>query len=182
MSFDGQALVTLALDAGFTHAAVADAAALSPQQEVRDMCIANTCRRYDTCWAGPPACGTLEECTARLRRYDTVLMVQTVGQLEDSLDFDGMRETRQRFEATLQALLPQMRERYPDVLPLGAGCCTICDPCAYPDAPCRFPEKAITSMEAYGLWVSRSCTDCGLQYNYGPNTLAFTGCFLFHRA
>ena len=177
-----QALVELALGAGFTHAAVADAGILNPRQEVRDMCIANTCRRYNSCWAGPPACGTPEECMERLRRYDTVLLVQNVGQLEDSLDFEGIQETRQHFEDALRALLPQMRERYPDVLPLGAGCCSLCKDCTYPDAPCRFPEKAIASMEAYGLLVNEVCTDGGLKYNYGPNTLAFTGCFLFHRA
>ena len=33
-------------------------------------------------------------------------------------------------------------------------------------------------MEAYGLMVNQVCLDNGLHYNYGPNTIAYTGCFL----
>ena len=42
-----------------------------------------------------------------------------------------------------------LRERWPGMLPIGAGCCTKCKTCTYPDAPCRFPEQAFSSMEAY---------------------------------
>ena len=116
-----------------------------------------------------------------MAQYRTVLMVQVVGQLEDSLDIETMQELQQQQKEAFQKLLPQMRARFPEVLPLGAGCCTVCKECTYPDAPCRFPDKALSSMEAYGLLVSQACTDCGLRYNYGPNTMAYTGCFLFGR-
>ena len=176
-----QELMDLALAAGFTHASVADAAALKPLQEVRDMCAVNSCHKYDSCWSCPPACGDLETCAAKMAQYRTVLMVQVVGQLEDSLDIETMQELQQQQKEAFQKLLPQMRARFPEVLPLGAGCCTVCKECTYPDAPCRFPDKALSSMEAYGLLVSQACTDCGLRYNYGPNTMAYTGCFLFGR-
>ncbi|MDE8682148.1 DUF2284 domain-containing protein [Blautia schinkii] len=51
-----------------------------------------------------------------------------------------------------------MMEEFPDMLMLGAGGCRICGHCAYPK-PCRFPEKAISSMEAYGLFVTQVCRD-----------------------
>ena len=175
-----ETLKALALEAGFTHAAVADAAILKPLPEVREMCAANTCRRYGACWSCPPACGTLEECRARMAPYSTVLVVQVVGQLEDSWDIEGMHDTEARQKEAFSRLLPQMQKRYPALLPLNAGCCTVCKQCTCPDAPCRFPEKAISSMEAYGLLVNQVCTDSGLQYNYGPNTMAYTGCFLFN--
>ena len=35
-----------------------------------------------------------------------------------------------------------------------------------------------SSMEAYGLWVSKVCELSGIPYNYGPNTIAYTSCFL----
>lgn len=174
-----ETLKALALEAGFTHAAVADAAILKPLPEVREMCAANTCRRYGACWSCPPACGTLEECRAKMVPYSSVLVVQMVGQLEDSWDIEGMHETEAQQKEAFSRLLPQMRERYPALLPLNAGCCTVCKQCTCPDAPCRFPDKAISSMEAYGLLVNQVCTDSGLQYNYGPNTIAYTGCFLF---
>jgi hypothetical protein len=33
-------------------------------------------------------------------------------------------------------------------------------------------------MEAYGLLVTQICTDNGMKYYYGPDTLAYTSCFL----
>lgn len=174
-----QTLIDLALAAGFTHAAVADASIMKALPEVRDMCAVNTCHRYGACWSCPPACGTLDECRDKISHYSTALVVQVVGQLEDSWDIEGMHEIEVQQKAAFARLLPQMRERFADLLPLGTGSCTVCKTCSYPDSPCRFPEKALSSMEAYGLLVNQVCTDSGLKYNYGPNTMAYTGCFLF---
>ena len=68
----------------------------------------------------------------------------------------------------------------PDCLPMGAGGCNICRKCSYPDEPCRFPDKAFTSMEAYGLYVAAECKKAGLEYNYGPNTLTYSSCILYN--
>ena len=64
-------------------------------------------------------------------------------------------------------------------LPLSSGGCHICQKCTYPDAPCRFPEKAFPSMEACGLVVNDVCKASGVPYNYGPRTMTFTGCVLY---
>ena len=64
------------------------------------------------------------------------------------------------------------------MLALGAGCCTQCAVCSYPDSPCRFPEKMVSSMEAYGMLVLEVCQKNGMAYYYGPNTIAYTSCFL----
>lgn len=65
-----------------------------------------------------------------------------------------------------------------EILALGAGCCTQCAKCTYPDEPCRFPEKMVSSMEAYGMLVIEICQKNGLTYYYGPDKMAYTGCFL----
>ena len=75
-------------------------------------------------------------------------------------------------------LVKELRKIYPNCLPMSAGTCTICSPCACPDAPCRFPDLAIPSMEAYGLWVSKVCEDSGSKYYYGPQTITYTSCIL----
>ena len=63
-------------------------------------------------------------------------------------------------------------------LVLGAGGCRICPQCAYPD-PCRFPDKAMSSMEASGLFVTRVFKDNGVPYYYGPKTITYTACVLY---
>ena len=67
---------------------------------------------------------------------------------------------------------------HPDCLALTAGACTLCARCTCPTRPCRYPSKRLTSMEAYGLWVSDICQKSGLAYNYGPQTLTYTSCVL----
>ena len=51
-----EALKELAFNSGFSH--------------VRDACAVNKYRAYGTNWSCPPACGTLEECEARIRRFN----------------------------------------------------------------------------------------------------------------
>ena len=64
-------------------------------------------------------------------------------------------------------------------LPLSAGACTVCRRCTCPDRPCRFPNKRMSSMEAYGLLVGDVCLRSGLSYNYGPRTMTYTSCLLY---
>ena len=66
-----------------------------------------------------------------------------------------------------------------EALAAGAGCCTVCKECTYPDAPCRFPEQKMSSMEALGMLVLEVCKANDMRYFYGENTIAYTSCFLF---
>jgi predicted metal-binding protein len=61
---------------------------------------------------------------------------------------------------------------------MGMGACTRCGQCTYPDQPCRFPELAYPSMEAYGLVVSEVCKRNGAPYYNGPDTVTFSSCML----
>ena len=67
-----------------------------------------------------------------------------------------------------------MREMYPDMMGMGTGTCTRCKTCTYPDAPCRFPDELVSSMEACGLVVSEVCTANGVPYNHGKDTICST--------
>lgn len=169
-----ESLLSLAHEAGFEQAAMLDIATLSLKQEVRDMCADNTCGQYGKRWSCPPGCGTLEECRAALAQYTHGILVQTVGEIEDSFDFEAMQE----IETLHKERFARMRDALPQALALGAGCCTVCQACTCPDAPCRFPEKQISSMEAYGLLVVEVCQANGLAYFYGSDKIAYTGCFL----
>jgi len=51
-------------------------------------------------------------------------------------------------------------------LKLTAGECSVCDVCAVvEDEPCRFPDKAISSLEAYCMNVSTLAELCHIKYN-----------------
>ncbi len=170
--------IELAKRCGFTEAAPLNVAALTPMKAVRDACAEDKCRAYGRNWTCPPACGTLEECAARLRGYDRGLLLQTVGKLEKQIDTKAYRRLETEHAASLRKFAEELRGEYPDALCLGAGGCRVCEACAYPE-PCRFPEKAMSSMEAYGLFVTQVCRDSGLPYYYGPKTIAYSACVLF---
>lgn len=171
-------LLKAAAEAGFEYYAILDIKTVHLLPEVRQMCQANTCGMYGKNWSCPPGCGTLEECEDRVSRFKTGIIVQTVGKVEDSFDIDGMMETQDTHKKRLVNLLNLLKIGYKEVLPLGAGACTICKKCTYPDEPCRFPDKTFSSMESYGILVSQICQDNKISYYYGPGTISYTGCFL----
>lgn len=173
-----QPWIDAALAAGFTAAAPLDCKTITLKPEVRAMCAVNNCGKYGTNWSCPPGCGELSECTARINGYQNGIIVQTMGTLEDALDYEGMMAIAAQHAKAFQEFLPVLRKAFPEMLPIGTGACSRCESCTYPDAPCRFPEGAISPMEAYGMVVSDICQANGLPYYYGKNTLAYTGCYL----
>jgi len=171
-------LIKLALDCGFTESARMDAAKLVFRDEVREMCAADKCHLYGRSWRCPPACGTLDEMRESVKKYSRGLLMQTVWELEDSFDFEGMGEAARVHNENFERFIKAVKAQYPGALFMGAGGCMRCAKCTYPDEPCRFPDDATSSMEACGLLVSQVCVDNGVKYNYGANRLAYTACAL----
>ena len=169
-----------AIALGFTNAVPLEPATLQPRQDVRDMCASDKCRAYGKNWTCPPHCGTLHRCEAELHSFSHGILLQTVGKLEKAIDTKAYRRTERQHLQQFHALAEALRKRDPAALCLGSGGCRICTECAYP-APCRFPEKACSSMEGYGLFVTQVCRDNGCQYHYGEKTVTNTACILISR-
>ena len=165
-------------EAGFSAWADLDVSTIELKPEVRDMCAVNSCGQYGRRWSCPPGCGTLEECAQQLKGFSRGILVQTFGDIEDGFDFEAMMEIEADHKAHVARMHEALRASGSRILALGAGCCTICAQCTYPDEPCRFPEKMLSSMEAYGMVVLEVCKANGLTYYYGPDKMAYTSCFL----
>ncbi len=163
---------------GFDHAAALDPATLQAREDVRAMCAEDRCHSYGKNWTCPPYCGTVEACRQKLHSYRRGILLQTVGKLSKRVDSRGYRETEQRHLENFARLCEAMRLSYPDALCLGAGGCRICKKCAFPES-CRFPEKAVSSMEGYGLFVTQVCRDAAMEYYHGENTITYSACILY---
>lgn len=170
--------VAQAKKTGFDAAILIDPQLLTSREDVRAMCAADRCRAYNQTWTCPPACGTIEECQARMRSYERGILLQSIGHLSRAIDSNCYRETERRHTGSLQVFAEHIRSIYPTALCLGAGSCRVCEQCAYPQE-CRFPEKAMSSMEGYGLFVTQVCRDAGIPYYYRERTIAYTACVLF---
>lgn len=175
---DMQPFIEGALAAGFSHAAALDCATLTFMDEVREMCRTDKCQKYDRCWTCPPACGSIAECAARAASFTQGIIVQSTATLDDPFDIEGMDALSKRHSDAFERYTDTLRKTHPDLLALGAGGCTRCESCTHPEAPCRHPGAALSSMEAYGLLVSDVCTKNNLPYYYGPGTMTYVGCYL----
>lgn len=173
-----ESLLELAEQAEFSHYGPLNVAALEFRPEVREMCAVDKCRSYGRSWTCPPHCGTLEEMAARAQGYPMGILVQSTAELEDDFDIETMMDTERVHKERFVRLCEAVRGQTARCLPMAAGTCTICAQCTCPDAPCRFPDRAIPSMEACGLVVSQVCESSGLPYYYGPQTLTYTSCIL----
>ena len=171
-------LSKIAEEAGFSAWAPLDVSTIELKPEVRDMCAVNSCGQYGKRWSCPPGCGTLEECGEEIKVCTYGILVQTYGDIEDGFDFEAMMEIEADHKVHFAEMYKNLRQAGLDVLAIGAGCCTACAQCTYPDEPCRFPDKQISSMEAYGMLVLEVCKANGLTYYYGADKMAYTSCFL----
>ena len=171
-------LAAMAKESGFTHCAPLDISTLEFMQDERDMCNAKQCDKYNTSWSCPPACASLEEMRERVVSYSGGVLVQTVGELEDSYDWEGIMDAGARHKENFKRMWDALEKENSSLLAMGAGACKLCGKCTYPDEPCRFPDRMAASMEACGLFVSKVCTDNNLAYNYGQDHIAFTSCYL----
>jgi len=173
-------LSKLAHQAGFTTVGELDTAGLRFSPEVRAMCAADRCGKYNKSWSCPPACGTPEEIAQKAARYSRGLLVQTTGIMADDFDWEAIRQVEQLHKKQFDTLVRQVKYLVPHCLPMGCGVCTRCRRCTYPDKPCRFPGKVYPSMEACGLLVSEVCQLAGVPYYYGSRTITYTSCILMN--
>lgn len=164
---------------GAMYTASVEVSQISIVPDLRILCEMNSCGAYGTNWGCPPGCGDVEELAAKVQSYMHGIVFQTVGELADSFDFEGMMEAGRVFGVIADGMRSFVQKNLSSAFVLGAGGCELCAECTYPDAPCRFPERKNISVEACGINVSALCAKCGLDYIHGSNTVTNTGLVLF---
>lgn len=163
------------LDAGAHRIGVAAVEDIDFQPEFRKLCESNACGMFGRSWMCPPLVGEVEELIQSLKAYHWAVVYQTVDELEDSYDFEGMMAAGEKMNRLTTRVRRELAEVSP-VLFLGAGGCRICQRCAKLDGqPCRRPEEAVSSLEAYGINVSALAAQAGMQYINGPDTVTYLG-------
>ncbi len=165
---------------GFDNCAPVDTGDIIFDAELRKNCEMNSCGDYGRNWVCPPHCGDIEDCIARARQFDHAVVVQYIGTLEDSYDFEGMVEAARAFEIKFEQFARQARQISDDIYPLGAGGCHRCARCAVlDDAPCRHLDIAYPSLESHGIYVADLAAKSGMKYINGPNTVTYFGAVFY---
>lgn len=167
-------------EAGLFQFGIMNTADIRFSQEVREMCKANVCQKYGTTWSCPPGVGTVEECRERLLHYEKFLVFSGKYDLEDSFDFEGMMEGMTKFKDSCRVVHNKIKDHFSEFLILSNEGCDLCKKCTYPDASCRFPERAHGSLEGYGMFVNQLAEQVGINYINGQNTVTYFGGLAYH--
>jgi predicted metal-binding protein len=175
-------IVKLCLDMGAYKAEEIPVQKLVFSPELRMLCEKNACGRFARNYTCPPSVGEVDDLIQKLRSFSKAIIWQNIYKLEDSFDYEGMMEG-QRKHSTMT--LEIARSVYAELgrenaLVLGAGGCTLCDRCAIQtNESCRYPDDALSSLEAYGINVTKIGEVSDLKYINGINTVTyFSGVFL----
>lgn len=168
-------------DRGVHEAAVIDTALIPFDASLRKSCTPQMCPTYGKNWGCPPGVGAIEDLIAEAKSYKKALVYTTMAQLEDSFDIEGITAGGRRHKEITNSITPLVRAYLGDkVRQLSAGGCTVCEQCTKADdLPCRFPDKALRSVSAYGIYVSKLAKLCKIKYNNGENTVTMFGIFFF---
>lgn len=142
-------------------------------------CRDNRCGHYGTCWTCPPGVGTLGELKNKALSFDAAMLFTCKYDLEDCFDFEGMQTAAKQARDILFSIADRLRADGIRFQAMGCGSCDLCETCTYPNAPCRFPDKALVSMEASGIDVVALSKKCGVKYNNGSDTVTYFSIILY---
>lgn len=174
-------LPSLALECGAAKAILLRREQLVTSPVFRDICKSNGCGQYGRCWVCPPEVGDIHSLIDSLGAYTTVLWYQSIAQIEDSFDIEGMFDAGRKHAQLSQRINAMLNQKgMSGFLHLSCGGCHLCERCAKQDQlPCRHPDKALASLEGYGVDVYSTTKDTSLSYINGENTVTYFGAVLF---
>ncbi len=170
-------ILSLALSVGFTNAEYIDGSHIVCDPVFRDMCEKNSCGKYGRCYMCPDDIGDIDTLIEKIKKYPRALIYQSIHTLEDSFDFEGMQAGGKAHHKMTYELENKLREiGLKGYLHLSKGGCGLCKTCAKEEnLPCRHPDLALSSIEAYGINVSETVKFTSMKYINGANTVTYFG-------
>ncbi|MCL1821078.1 MAG: DUF2284 domain-containing protein [Oscillospiraceae bacterium] len=172
-------ILQIITDAGVSNAEEIPIDKLIFQPELRAYCEQNACGRYARNYTCPPFIGEIDDLISKIKSFDWAVIWQNIYELEDSFDFEGMMDAQAKHNAQTIDIAKRVTAEHGNALVLAAGGCTLCEKCAAQTGElCRDRDNAISSLEAYGINVSKICESTSMKYINGVNTVTyFSGVF-----
>ncbi len=147
-------------------------------QRVREVCRAE-CPQYGKSWACPPAVGSVEECKARCLAYPHGLLIITMTEVDDIASIEATLATRTGHEAVTHQVAAFLEEQGIAPYVLSTESCAYCERCAYPEGPCRHPEKMYPCVESHGIVVTDLGERYGIPFQAGGNVVTWFSLLLY---
>ena len=147
-------------------------------QRVRSVCQSD-CPQYGKSWACPPGVGTVEECRERCLRYPHALLLVTMTEVSDIADIRETLATRGEHEDITRQVDDMVRAQGAETYVLSTESCAICERCAYPDGPCRHPDRMFPCVESHGIMILDLAEEFGLPFQAGGNIVTWFSLILY---
>ena len=135
-------------------------------ERVRHICN-EECPMYGKTWACPPAVGTVGECQSKCLAFPEFLLISTVTEVDDIANLEQTLATRADHEAITHEVAELVKAQGCETMTLSTEACAICEECAYPNEPCRFPDKMFPCVESHGILVTELCERFGIEFFNG---------------
>ncbi len=138
-----------------------------------------SCEMYGKKWSCPPYCMDLNAMRDRVASFSNGFLFQTIGTVTSVSDRESVHLLMKTHLDRFHMLVRSIRGKDIPCFPLAAGSCSLCPECTCPDAPCRYPDQMIPSMEAFGLNVREICAKNGTSLVLDEHRLSFCAAILF---
>ena len=145
---------------------------------VRHICETE-CPMYNRTWACPPAVGTVEECRRRVLAYPRGLMITSAAEVADAANMEETLATRGEHEALARQVRDLMTAQGLEVYVLSTEACALCPRCAWPEGPCRHPDKMFPCVESHGILVTDLAERYGIEFLAGGNLVTWYSLLLY---
>lgn len=155
--------VQLAKALGLTDAALMDVKELVIVPEYRQFCEENLCGNYGVLPVCPPESGTVEEMTARVRRYQTALVLTSEVTPVCYTDTTEQKAAKRRQNLLTKQLMDEMlADGLHDLLMMGAG-----------------PWKDASCMSAYCVNAQKMAEHVGMKCWENDGKIRYFSLILF---
>ncbi len=137
------------------------------------------CPMYGKTYACPPAVGSVEECRARCMRYPDALLIATITEVDDIANIEETLSTRAPHEAITRTVVDMLAPMVDSCMVLSTEACAICEQCAYPCAPCRFPDRMYPCVESQGIVVTDLAEKTNIDFYAEGNLVTWFSLILY---
>ena len=147
-------------------------------ERVRHICKTE-CPMYGKTWACPPGVGEVVECKNRCLEYDDAVLIATITEVNDIANIEETLATRGEHESITGQAAEIVKKQAESVYVLSSEACAICEECAYPDGPCRHPDKMHPCIESHGIILTALPEKYGVEFQYGGNIVTWFSLIFF---
>ena len=121
--------------------------------------------------------------------YDTVLgnpvlssdnLIATITEVSDIANLEETLSTRAPHEEITRQVLEMVRMQAQETMALSTEACAICEKCAWPDAPCRHPDRMFPCVESHGIVVTDLAEKAGIDF-YAEGNLVTWFSLIFYK-